>query len=410
MHGDDSSFFNPQSPLRASEIVAKVTTMAPALLASIDLLNYSESTRGLDAQQLSYVGHVYASVTPETVDHALAHLQQSVGRYTSYLGVATLSSIDDVLSLLDAGAAKVFVTRQQLDELLSRSIDQNRLVLCMPGNTKEDIIDAIAGTQVDVYSHQVHDIGLVEAWLNEYGTDRPEVFVSFLKPDMEDILRIARLSAIPIIPAQALTVHGQKEPELLNVAKLIMANATSDRPDGLFTTLVTDERGTALGLVYSNEESVAESLRVGRGVYHSRKRGLWYKGESSGDIQELVSLSLDCDNDCLQFVVRQKGRGNDYGIVLELTTDLMQASAISLHPHVSETTAVCQNFRRLSRAASSLLRQAHIRHDCLTTPSCCEPKSSKKLPNFATRQRKKRSPSRPPTFYTLHWPSVYPQV
>jgi phosphoribosyl-ATP pyrophosphohydrolase/phosphoribosyl-AMP cyclohydrolase/histidinol dehydrogenase len=285
-------------------------TMAPALLAAIDLLNYTESTRGLDAQQLSFVANVYASVTPETVDHALAHLQRSVGIYTNYLGVATLSSIDDVLSLLDAGAAKVFVTRQQLDELLSRNIDQDRIVLCMPGNTKEEIIDAIAGTQVDIYSHQVQDVALLEAWLHEYGTDRPEVFVSFLKPQMEDILRISRLSAIPVIPAQALTMDVQKEPELLGVAKLLMANATSDRPDGLFTTLVTDERGTALGLVYSNEESVAESLRVGRGVYHSRKRGLWYKGESSGDVQELVSLSLDCDNDCLQFVVRQKGRGN----------------------------------------------------------------------------------------------------
>jgi phosphoribosyl-ATP pyrophosphohydrolase/phosphoribosyl-AMP cyclohydrolase/histidinol dehydrogenase len=283
--------------------------MAPALLAAIDLLNYAESTHGLNAQQLSFVGNVYASVTPETVDQALTHLQHSVGRYANYLGVADLSSIDDILSLLDAGTAKVFVTRQQLDELLSRSINQDRLVLCMPGNTRQEIIDAIAGTQVDVYTHQVYDIELVEAWLKEYGTDRPEVFVSFQKPEIEDILRISRLSAIPIIPADVLTMDVQKEPESLSVAKLIMANATSDRPDGLFTTLVTDERGTALGLVYSNEESVAESLRTGRGVYHSRKRGLWYKGESSGDIQELVSLSLDCDNDCLQFVVRQKGRG-----------------------------------------------------------------------------------------------------
>ncbi|KAF2680973.1 tri-functional histidine biosynthesis protein [Lentithecium fluviatile CBS 122367] len=283
--------------------------MAPALLAAIDLLNYSESTQGLNAQHLSFVGNVYARVTAETVDQALSHLQQSVGRFTNYLGVATLPSIDDVLSLLDAGAAKVFVTRLQLDELLSRSIAQDRLVLCLPGNTRDEIIDAISGTQVAVYTHQVDDVELVEAWLKEYGTDRPEVFVSFLKPELDSILRISKLSAIPIIPAQSLTVDVQKEPESLSVAKLIMANATSDRPDGLFTTLVTDERGTALGLVYSNEESVAESLRTGRGVYHSRKRGLWYKGESSGDIQELVSMLLDCDNDCLQFIVRQKGRG-----------------------------------------------------------------------------------------------------
>ena len=123
---------------------------------------------------------------------------------------------------------------------------------------------------------------------------------------------ISRLKAIPIIPATALTTDPQREAGLLSVAKIVMANATSDRPDGLFTTLVVDERRTALGLVYSNEESVAESLRTGRGVYHSRKRGLWYKGESSGDVQELVSMSLDCDSDCLQYVVRQKGRGRLY--------------------------------------------------------------------------------------------------
>jgi phosphoribosyl-ATP pyrophosphohydrolase/phosphoribosyl-AMP cyclohydrolase/histidinol dehydrogenase len=285
--------------------------MAPALLAAIDLASQPPSTSrgGLSQQALSFVGSVFVTVTDDTVDQALAHLQQSVGRYTNHVSVAALSSTDDVLSLLDAGAAKVFVTRSQLDALKALNIDQDRIVLCLPGNTKSEVIDAIAGTQVDVYSHHVHDIDLVEAWLNEYGADRPNVFVSFAEPDADKALRLAKLSAIPVIPAESLTVDAPKEPGLISVARLIMANATSDRSDGLFTTLVTDERGIALGLVYSSEESVAESLRTGRGVYQSRKRGLWYKGESSGDVQELVSMSLDCDSDCLQFIVRQKGRG-----------------------------------------------------------------------------------------------------
>lgn len=291
------------------EIATKLPKMPPALLASIDLTDYKNTSQGIDPQALAFIGNVYARVTPETVDQALTHLQQSVGRYANYLGVSSLTSIDDIVSLLDAGAAKVFVTRQQLDQLKGLKIDENRLVLALPGNTKEEIIEAIGGTQVDVYSHQVTDIDLVEAWLKEYGTERPDVFVSFASPDIDGVLRISRLSAIPVIPAQSLTIDPKKEPGLLSVAKLVMANATSDRPDGLFSTLVTDERGIALGLVYSSEESVAESLRTGRGVYQSRKRGLWYKGESSGDIQELVSISLDCDNDCLRFVVRQKGRG-----------------------------------------------------------------------------------------------------
>lgn len=283
--------------------------MAPALLAAIDLASYQDTTQGLNTQALTYISTVFARVTNDTVDQALAHLQQSVGRYSNYLGVADITAIEDVLSLLDAGAQKVFVTRAQLDALLSRKIDQDRLVLCLPGNTKDEIINAISGTQVDVYSHQVQDIGLLEAWLKEYGTNRPDVFVSFATPNLGDVSKISKLSAIPIIPAAQLTTDAQREPSLISAAQLIMANATSDRPDGLFTTLVTDERGVALGLVYSSMESVAESLRTGKGVYQSRKRGLWYKGETSGDVQELVSLSLDCDNDCLQFVVRQKGRG-----------------------------------------------------------------------------------------------------
>lgn len=283
--------------------------MAPTLLAAIDLVSQSNELQGLDQQALSFVGSVFVRVTDETVDQALAQLQQSVGRYSNYLGVATLTSTDDILSLLDAGAAKVFVTRHQLDALKSLNIDQDRIVLCLPGNSRSEVIDAISGTQVDIYLHEAQDIDLVEAWLKEYGPDRPNAFISFAEPNLENSLKLAKLSAIPIVPAQSLTIDEKKDSSLISVAKLVMANATSDRPDGLYTTLVTDERGVALGLVYSSEESVAESLRTGRGVYQSRKRGLWYKGESSGDIQELVSMSFDCDSDCLQFVVRQKGRG-----------------------------------------------------------------------------------------------------
>jgi phosphoribosyl-ATP pyrophosphohydrolase/phosphoribosyl-AMP cyclohydrolase/histidinol dehydrogenase len=283
--------------------------MAPALLASIDLASYTNSSQGLDSQGLSYVGNVFTSVDPSSVDTALSHLQQSVGRFSSFLDATTLTSTDDIISLLDAGAARAFVTRQQLDQLLAAGIDQDRLALALPGNTKEEIIDAIAGTSVAVFSREVTDIELVAAWLKEYGTDRPDVFISFQSPELDSALRIARLAAIPVLPARSLTIDEKKEPGLISVAKVLLANAISDRPDGLFSTIVSDERGVALGLVYSSEESVSESLRTGRGVYQSRKRGLWYKGESSGDIQELVAISMDCDNDCLRFVVRQKGKG-----------------------------------------------------------------------------------------------------
>ena len=84
---------------------------------------------------------------------------------------------------------------------------------------------------------------------------------------------------------------------------------TSDRPDGLWPTVVTDERGVALGLAWSNIESLRAAVQARTGVYHSRTRGLWRKGETSGATQQLVRVNLDCDRDALRFTVRQAGSG-----------------------------------------------------------------------------------------------------
>lgn len=83
----------------------------------------------------------------------------------------------------------------------------------------------------------------------------------------------------------------------------------SDRPDGLFTTVVTDNNGLALGLCYSNIESITLALRNKQGIYNSRKRGIWYKGESSGNTQKLIKFSIDCDADTLKFQVIQENTG-----------------------------------------------------------------------------------------------------
>ena len=89
----------------------------------------------------------------------------------------------------------------------------------------------------------------------------------------------------------------------------IGAPLVSDRADGLFPTVITDERGVALGLAYSSKESLRTAVATRRGVYHSRSRGLWRKGASSGAEQELLSVKLDCDRDALRFTVRQEQPG-----------------------------------------------------------------------------------------------------
>jgi phosphoribosyl-ATP pyrophosphohydrolase len=73
--------------------------------------------------------------------------------------------------------------------------------------------------------------------------------------------------------------------------------------------VVVDERGTALGLVWSDLASLRAALERGQGVYHSRSRGLWVKGATSGAVQELLRVDADCDRDCLRFTVRQQPPG-----------------------------------------------------------------------------------------------------
>jgi phosphoribosyl-ATP pyrophosphohydrolase/phosphoribosyl-AMP cyclohydrolase/histidinol dehydrogenase len=289
--------------------------MSTSLLPAIDIATYTQITVGLNPRALSYVRNVFAAITPSTLDSAFLYLQQTVGILTTHFDVTTIATIEDIVSLLDSGAGKVFVNREQLAQLRAvKNLDLDRVVLHIGSLTKDETIETIADSSIGIYSDGVKDVESAEGWLKEYVGERPPVYISFAQPNEKDILEVAKLGGIPVVQSTLLTVNAEHEPHLFDVSKILLANTTSDREDGLLTTLVVDERGVALGLVYSSEKSVSESLRTGRGVYQSRKRGLWYKGESSGDIQELVRIGLDCDTDCLQFVVKQKGRGKSMNL------------------------------------------------------------------------------------------------
>ena len=66
--------------------------------------------------------------------------------------------------------------------------------------------------------------------------------------------------------------------------------------------------GEVLMMAWMNREALAATLAEGRAVYYSRSRGaLWRKGETSGHIQELREIRLDCDSDTLLLKVEQVG-------------------------------------------------------------------------------------------------------
>jgi phosphoribosyl-ATP pyrophosphohydrolase len=95
----------------------------------------------------------------------------------------------------------------------------------------------------------------------------------------------------------------------LSVGDAVASCLRSDRPDGLWPTVVCDELGVALGLAYSDAESLREAIASRQGVYRSRGRGLWRKGEESGNTQQLLRVDADCDRDTLRFTVQQEGDG-----------------------------------------------------------------------------------------------------
>lgn len=78
---------------------------------------------------------------------------------------------------------------------------------------------------------------------------------------------------------------------------------------GLIPAIAQDHAtGEVLMLAWMNAQSLALTIETGQVTYWSRSRGaLWAKGATSGHIQRLVDLRLDCDRDCLLLLVDQSG-------------------------------------------------------------------------------------------------------
>jgi phosphoribosyl-AMP cyclohydrolase len=78
---------------------------------------------------------------------------------------------------------------------------------------------------------------------------------------------------------------------------------------GLVPAVIQDaENGQILMVAYMNAESVELTLKEGRTVFWSRSRHeLWRKGESSGNVQHVKAIRVDCDADTLLFMVHQDG-------------------------------------------------------------------------------------------------------
>ncbi|KAL1962543.1 hypothetical protein VTN77DRAFT_9418 [Rasamsonia byssochlamydoides] len=284
--------------------------MASPILISID--PSSPTSAGLTLKQISYFGRTLIKVA--SLSQASQFLQQNFRLLDVYVDATDIASAGDIVDILNAGAAKAFVSLEQLTALSrEQDVPSSRLVVYVSSDKDVDALQSWISE-----SGERKDVGVCASAANpkdlaqKLGID-PEaqaVYKFYMGGSVTEqaVKESVAQGVISIVPADSLTL--EREPgDKIAAAKILAARAVPDQNTGLYATSVTDERGICLGLVWSSDESIAEALRTGTGVYQSRKRGLWYKGQSSGDVQELVRVGLDCDADCLVFVVKQKGRG-----------------------------------------------------------------------------------------------------
>ena len=224
---------------------------------------------------------------------------------------------------LDAGARKVILGTAARPEIL-RELPRDRVIAALDG------VDG----RVVIEGWQAETDELIEDRIDELKPYVGEFLITFVEIE-------GRMTGLPIDRARdlaqrcgdaRLTVAGGvrnaddvREADrvgadaqvgmslytgAMDLADGFCAPLRSDRDDGLWPTVVCDNRGEMLGLVYSSLKSVREAIESGTGTYYSRSRsGLWKKGESSGNTQRVLGIDTDCDRDTLRFTVTQDGSG-----------------------------------------------------------------------------------------------------
>jgi phosphoribosyl-ATP pyrophosphohydrolase len=230
--------------------------------------------------------------------------------------------VDTARRWLDAGAAKVILGTAARPELL-RQLPRERVIAALDAVDGEVVVDGwVTRTGASVLDRmrelREHVGGFLVTFVEREGrlggTDLgrvPELVAAAgdarvtIAGGVTTAAEVAELDRAGADAQVGMALYTGR----LGLSEAFAAPLSSDRPDGLWATVVCDERGVALGLAWSDLPSLTAAIDGGRGVYRSRKRGTWVKGETSGDGQDLLRVDLDCDRDAIRFTVRQRGRG-----------------------------------------------------------------------------------------------------
>jgi phosphoribosyl-ATP pyrophosphohydrolase/phosphoribosyl-AMP cyclohydrolase len=233
-----------------------------------------------------------------------------------------IRSVDAAIEWLDAGAHKVILGTAATADVLA-ALPPERTIVALDSFDGEIVTHGWThgtGTRVEEKLAELRDLTsgflltFVEREGQMLGAD-PDAMQRYLAAAGDTRITFAggiqsaeEIGVIHDLGADAQVGMALYTDEF-SLADAVAVTLRSDRPDGLWPTIVTNARGQTLGLAYSNTESLNATLESGDVHYWSRSRGLWHKGASSGSTQKLLGVSADCDDDTLRFTVTQEGRG-----------------------------------------------------------------------------------------------------
>ncbi|MEM7260439.1 MAG: phosphoribosyl-ATP diphosphatase [Planctomycetota bacterium] len=261
-------------------------------------------------------GAIRDSLDSDSPNRAVIERLITIGACRVSGGIRTAQA---ALDWLDRGAARVVIGTAATESLL-RELPRDRVVVAVDA-LEGEVVDRGwrrgTGESIEARIRRLRpyadafQVTFVEREGRLGGTRLDEVErLRALFPDVALTVAGGVATATEIAALDALGVDAQVGMALyrkqLDLVDAFLA-PLEDRE--FWPTVVCDERGVALGLVSSTRETIREAIDRGIGVYQSRRRGRWVKGDTSGNTQELVRVDLDCDRDAIRVTVRQRGSG-----------------------------------------------------------------------------------------------------
>ncbi|MEO0128888.1 MAG: phosphoribosyl-AMP cyclohydrolase [candidate division WOR-3 bacterium] len=239
-----------------------------------------------------------------------------------------IKTIEKAKELIDYGANKIIIGSKAFEEKkinhkfladLNQKLGKDRIVIALDTYNNKVVVsgwrDYIGIDLFDVIKE-------FESYTNEFlftfvesegmmqGIDIAKAKKIREKTDRKIVVAggVSSVSEVKILAEMSIDVQLGMA---LYTKKISLADAFIESlnwKNELIPTITQDISGAVLMLAYSNKESLRKIFETGNMWYFSRSRQeLWFKGKTSGNIQNLIKLRADCDRDAILAVVRQNG-------------------------------------------------------------------------------------------------------